>query len=203
MSNLPSRRANQQALVAKKDLLHKFYMLLYKAMGTDIDPGMAKQTFDALHAWHVEAEIEIIKDGTLYEVVNTLTRPDVPEKDRDKLWQFYVRVFTPMMHHYQTLKKETFLKGFEDVKKEAQRIKRKNQIALTDHSGTDSGLSRALNRLRALPYPQPQAPQSPTRRMTEDELKDQNVLDVTPISSFFRQVAAKYPQPLQRNKNYA
>lgn len=203
MSNV-TVRSTQQALVAKRDLLLKFYSLLYKAMGQHLDPGLLKQTFDHLHQWHVEAEIEIIKNGTLFEIVNTLTRPDVADKDQEKLWDFYQRVFVPMLQNYQNLDAETFFKGFEDVKKEALRIKRKNQIAISDKSGTDAELSRVMNRMKALPdgkEPKPAAPSA--RPMSEKEIGD-DVLDVTPISSFFMKVHAKYSKPLKkRNVLYA
>lgn len=188
MANMTIRK-NQGALVAKRDLIHKFYGLLYKAMGRGVDPGMLKATFDHLHDWHVEAEIEIIKNGTLFEIVNTLTRPDVPQEDRQRLWHFYERVFMPMAQNYQNLDAETFFKGFERVEKEAIKIKRKNQIPLSDKTGTDADLSRIMNRVKALPDTKDPSPTA--YRMSDKEIDD-NVIDVTPISSFFLKVHAKY-----------
>lgn len=192
MSQSLTKRNKPQSLVAKRDLILKFYSLLYKTMGQEINPGLLKQTFDHLHEWHVEAEIEIVKNGTLFEIVNTLTRSDVPEEDQRKLWKFYERVFTPMMHNYQNLDAETFFHAFDLVKKEAEKIKRKNQIALSDKTGTDAGLANALKKVKALPDPNPAKEETPAvRRMSKEDIGDQ-VLDVIPIASFFRKVTAKY-----------
>lgn len=192
MSQSLTKRNKSQSLVAKRDLILKFYSLLYKAMGQEINPGLLKQTFDHLHEWHVEAEIEIVKNGTLFEIVNTLTRSDVPEEDQRKLWKFYERVFTPMMHNYQNLDADTFFHAFDLVKKEAEKIKRKNQISLSDKTGTDAGLANALKKVKALPDPNPAKEETPpVRRMSKEDIGDQ-VLDVTPIASFFQKVTAKY-----------